>query len=86
MNNENYTISQPVLMSDNTYTSSLTFTPLDQPTMSSGVYICDVMVQPDDDSYIRQVNGSGNLSLEVLGELSVQHCCSISISTIPRIL
>ena len=68
-NNENYTVTQPVQVSNNTYITSLTFTPLDQPTMSSGVYICNVMVQPDDDSYIRQVYGSGNLTLEVLGEL-----------------
>ena len=70
MNNENYTMTQPVLVSDNTYTSSLTFTPLDQPSLSSGVYICNVMVQPHDDSLIRRVYGSGNLTLEVSGELS----------------
>ena len=68
MDSDNYTITQPTLVSGSTYTADLTFTPLDRPAVSSGDYTCDVTVLPVDTTYIRQAIGSSDLTLEVLGK------------------
>ena len=66
---DSFTITQPALVSGstNTYAADLTFTPLDQPSVSSGVYTCEVIAQPTVNTYIREASGSSDLILDVLG-------------------
>ena len=68
MDSDSYSITQPTLVSGSTYTANLTFTPLDRPAVSRGVYTCDVTVLPVNTTYIRQAIGSNNLTLVVLGK------------------
>ena len=69
---DSYTLTQPVLVSGstNTYTADLTFTPLDQPSLSSGIYTCEATVRPTVNTHIREASDSSDLTLEVLGEPS----------------